>query len=136
IVDASANALILTCNDADFETVGDLLGAIAPLDSAVATLPLRVIELKSAQPTRVAQILQQVTITGHGGRAAPRGRNWLPTGRSERTLIVPDDNSGILLVRASEEVNAEIDRVVREIDRDAAREFEIRTIVLERANAA
>ncbi|HRQ75801.1 MAG TPA: secretin N-terminal domain-containing protein [Phycisphaerales bacterium] len=124
ITDAAANALIVTCTDADFAVVGDLLAALAPLDAGSAAAPLRSIELRAAVPSRAAEILRQVALRSAAGGARPA-----------QAMIIPDDNSGILLVRASAEVNAEIDRVLAEIDRDAAQEFEIRTLLVERANA-
>ncbi|TVQ54711.1 MAG: hypothetical protein EA377_04940, partial [Phycisphaerales bacterium] len=120
--DPRSNTLIVTASPEAMKEVEDLLRELdRPLGEEV--FPLRTVELETAEPQRAAQILEQTVL------AADQRR------RSE-TTIVPDNNSGVLLIRASEEINAEIDRVLAEIDRDAVREFEIRTITLERANAS
>ncbi|UCD76487.1 MAG: hypothetical protein JSV91_06095 [Phycisphaerales bacterium] len=120
--DERTNTLLVTASPRQLEEVDTLL---EELDQELGQdiHPLRVVELKAAQPNQVADLLRQVVIGSDQQR-------------DTTTLIVPDDNSGVLLVRASEEVNAEIDEVLAEIDRDAAREFEIRTIMLERADAS
>ena len=46
-------------------------------------------------------------------------------------MIVPDDNSRVLLVRAADDINTEIDTILQEVDRDSTSTFDIRTIVLE-----
>jgi type II secretion system protein D len=84
---------------------------------------LRMIELSAAQPQEAARILDQVVI---GSDQARRGS----------TLIVPNDSTGVLLVRASDTVMAEIDAVLKEIDRPPTSQFKVRSVVLERADAA
>ncbi len=84
---------------------------------------LRRIELSAAQPAEAARILDQVVV---GSDQARRGS----------TLIVPNDATGVLLVRASDQVMAEIDNVLKEIDRPPTTQFKVRSFLLERADAA
>ncbi|MHC4320002.1 MAG: secretin N-terminal domain-containing protein [Planctomycetota bacterium] len=83
--------------------------------------PLRTIELSAIRPQQAATILEKVVIGSDQKRRSS-------------TLIVADDSSGVLLVRAPEDVMDEIDEVLAEIDRRSTREFKIRTIVLKAAN--
>ena len=120
--DARTNALLVT---ADGPQLKEVAGLIAQLDAPIteALPPLRTIAMKSARPSQAARLLQQAIIKGLGARAST-------------TTILPDDASGLLLVRADDETSKEIDRVLAEIDRDAADEFAVRTISLKRADAA
>ena len=84
--------------------------------------PLTVIELASAQPSAAARILDQAVI-----------------GNDERlrstTLVLPDDASGILLVRADGPTLSEMNDVLGRIDREATSRFPVRTLELLRADA-
>ncbi|MEE8459549.1 MAG: secretin N-terminal domain-containing protein, partial [Phycisphaerales bacterium] len=61
--------------------------------------PLKLIELTAAQPQQVAQMLDKVVLGSDQTRRAS-------------TLIVADDTTGMLLVRASDEIMAEIEVVL------------------------
>jgi type II secretion system protein D len=119
--EARTNTLLVTASSEHLAEVDRLL---ADLDRELGEdiHPLRVVEMKAALPSRAAELLDKIVVGSDQRRRAT-------------TMIVPDDNSGVLLVRASAEVSAEIDTVLTEIDRDAAREFPVRTITLERAAA-
>ncbi len=121
LADQPNNAIILVCNDADFATVGDILAAIT-VASDTADLPLTVIELESMRADQAASLLTQLLV------ASDRSRR-------KNTLIVPSNDTGQLLVRAPENVVADIRSVLGEIDRKATTEFPVRTIVLQRADA-
>ena len=119
--DERSNTLIVT---GSAETLSQVDGLLEQLDTSteVGVKPLRIIQLKAAKPTTVAGILDKVVIGGDQVRRAA-------------TLIVPDDDAGVLLVRADEAAATEIDTVLAEIDRDGAVAFPVRTITLERASA-
>jgi len=106
------------------EQMGEIEQLIAQLDrpTGAAREALRIVSLNAAQPSTAARLLRESVLGGDQQAAAA-------------TTIVADDASGILLVRATPEVNAEIDRVLAQIDRDASAELAPRTIVLERADA-
>jgi len=122
VADDRTNTLLVTASP---EMMKEAEALIENLDQQLAEdrYPLRTIELTSARAQHAAQILE---------------RTVLGTDQKRRTesMIVPDDDAGVLLVRASEQVNAEIDRVLKEIDRDATSEYEIRSITVEHADAA
>lgn len=84
--------------------------------------PLRIVALESAQPSTIAQLLDDAVV-------------GTDQARRSTTLIVPNDDSGVLIVRASDEVNAEIDRLLLDVDRNAADDLPVRTLVVERADA-
>ncbi len=120
--DERTNTLMVTAAPEQLAEVDVLL---ADLDRSLGDglQPLRSIELAASLPSRAAEIIRDVVIGTDQARRAS-------------TVIVPDDNSGVLLVRAPDDVRAEIDAVLAEIDRDASRAFDVRTITLERADAA
>jgi type II secretory pathway component GspD/PulD (secretin) len=119
--DARTNTLLVTAAPEQLAEVDQLL---KELDQELGEdmHPLRIIELQAALPTNVARVIDQVVIGSDQDRRTA-------------TVVLPDDASGTLLVRASPAVNDEIDSVLAEIDRDAAAQFPVRTITLERANA-
>jgi type II secretory pathway component GspD/PulD (secretin) len=53
----------------------------------------------------------------------------------DRAQVVADDAAGVLLVRADAGAREQIGRVIAEVDRSAARQFAIRQVKLERADA-
>ncbi len=120
--DERTNTLLVTASP---EQLTEVDGLLQELDRKLGEdrHTLRMIELTAAQPRQAAQILDQVVIGSDQTRRSS-------------TLIVPDDNTGVLLVRAGDDVMNEIDEVLAEIDRPSTREFKVRTIVLERADAA
>ncbi|MCP3904428.1 MAG: hypothetical protein GY715_12440 [Planctomycetes bacterium] len=119
--DNRTNTLLVTASPEQLVEVEDLLGDL-DRELGDAVHPLRLVELTAARPSQVARILDNVVVGSDQERRTT-------------TMIVPDDGSGMLLVRADAAVNAEIDRVLAEIDRDAAGGFAVRTITLERADA-
>ena len=119
--DERTNTLLATANPEQLAEIDNLLMQLdRPLEDA--TYPLQIIELTAAQPAQAASLLQQTIIGTNQQRRAS-------------TLIIPDDNAGLLLVRAPDEVFAEIQSVLAQIDRKATSEFKVRTIVLQHASA-
>ncbi|MFM1821871.1 MAG: hypothetical protein RI967_137 [Planctomycetota bacterium] len=84
--------------------------------------PLETLALVHARASDVAQAIDRVVLAVDPARKA-------------RTQVVADDGAGVLLVRAEGEVLAEIRSVVGELDRAATRQFAIRPIRLEHADA-
>jgi type II secretory pathway component GspD/PulD (secretin) len=84
--------------------------------------PLETIALAFAKPSEVSTTIDRLVIGNDNARR-------------ERTQVVADDAAGVLLVRAEAEVLEEIRGIVREIDRAGARQYPIRQIRLERADA-
>jgi len=120
--DERTNTLLVTAAPEHLTEVDDLLDR---LDRKLgeAMHPLRMIELVSAQPSRAAELIEKIVLS-------------TDQQRRESTMIAPDDQSGMLLVRASDAVMDEIDTLLGEIDRDATEAYEVRTITLELASAS
>lgn len=122
IPDQQGGGLIVSANDVDFEVIARVITAMHRFTPIEDAPPLTMIETRSAAPSRLKTIIEQVLI---GGDPA----------RRERITLVPDDPSQLLLVRAREEDLAAIRDVVKEVDRFETRELPIRTVKLERADA-
>lgn len=122
IPDQQGSGLIVSANSVDFEVVGRVLVAMNRFTPIEDAPPLTMIETQSALPSRLKSILDQVVI---GGDAT----------RRDRIVIVPDDPSQLLLVRANEEDLQAIRDVVKEVDRVETQELPIRAIKLQRADA-
>jgi type II secretion system protein D len=120
--DERTNTLLVTASP---EQLAEIDGLLKDLDAATGEErhPLRIIELAAAQPQKAAEIIKQVVI-------------GTDQARRSSTLIAADNESGVLLVRAADDVNAEIDQLLPLIDRHAADEYPVRTLTLERADAA
>ena len=120
-VDERSNQLIVTASTEELSEVESLLKQLDVEDGSERN-PLTVIELASAQPSAAARILDQAVI-----------------GNDERlrstTLVLPDDASGILLVRADGPTLSEMNDVLGRIDREATSRFPVRTLELLRADA-
>ena len=120
-VDARSNQLIVTASTEELAEVETLLERLDVEDGRERN-PLAVIELAAASPSAAARILDQAVIGGDERLRAT-------------TLVLPDDASGVLLVRADEPTLAEMKDVLGRIDREATSRFPVRTIELTRADA-
>ena len=120
-VDDRSNQLIVTASTEELAEVERLLGKLDVEDGREKN-PLTVIELAAAAPSAAASLLDRAVI-----------------GSDERlrstTLVLPDDQSGVLLVRADEQTLAELKSVIARIDREATSRFPVRSIELQRADA-
>ena len=103
---------------AEIERLLGLLDAPSPSSAA----PLEVIAIMNGKASEALATIEKVVF-------APN-----PALR-ERAQVVADDGAGVLLLRAEPAAREEIVRVVAEIDRSAARQFAIRQVKLERADA-
>jgi type II secretory pathway component GspD/PulD (secretin) len=119
--DPRTNTLVVT---ASAETLREVESLVSRLDAANERdrRPLEIIDLAAADARTAAELLTR-TVVGDD------------QARRESTLIVADEGSGTLLVRADDGALAEIRTILREIDRPATGEFKVRSIVLERADA-
>ncbi|MEE2908342.1 MAG: secretin N-terminal domain-containing protein [Planctomycetota bacterium] len=119
--DQRTNMLLVTASPQHLAEVERL---VKQLDQPVedAALPLRSITLQTATPSKAAGLLEDIVFGPNPARRLS-------------TIIVADDASGTLLVRADEGTMKEINEVLSEIDRDPTNAFEVRTITLERADA-
>ncbi len=122
IPDQQGGGVIVSANDVDFEVIARVITAMHRFTPIEDAPPLTMIETRSAAPSRLKTIIEQVLI---GGDPA----------RRERITLVPDDPSQLLLVRAAEEDLAAIRDVVKEVDRFETKELPVRTVKLERADA-
>ncbi len=122
IPDQPGSGLIVSANDIDFEIIGRVLVAMNRFTPIEDAPPLTILETQSASPSRLKQIIDQIIIGGD------------PT-RRDRIVIVPDDPSQLLLIRANEEDLQAIQDVVKEVDRFETKELPIRAIKLQRADA-
>ena len=130
IPDVPGNALVVACNDADFETVGDLIGALSR--PAVHEFDIRTIVLERAGASAVAGAIQRLYDDRARISAATRGRR--NTGR--RISIVGDEASRTLLVAASDEDFEQISDLVKQFDSpQATKSLEFRVFELQHAKA-
>lgn len=120
--DSRTNTLIVTAAP---EQLAEVEALLSELDQASgeARYPLRIVELKHARPQQATQILNQVVLANNQEL-------------KKSMLIVPYEEAGILLLRGPDETMQEVDRILAEVDRDASKEFEVRTITVERADAS
>lgn len=122
IPDQQGSGLIISANALDFEVVGRVLAAMNRFTPIEDAPPLTMIETQSASPSRLKQIIDQVLIGGDPGRR-------------DRIVLVPDDPSQLLLVRANEADLQAIREVVKEVDRFETKDLPIRAVKLKRADA-
>ncbi|MCP4496015.1 MAG: hypothetical protein GY825_04450 [Phycisphaeraceae bacterium] len=120
-VDARSNQLVVTASTEELAEVESLLAQLDVEDGRERN-PLTVIELAAARPTAAARLLDQAVIGGDERLRAT-------------TLVLADDASGVLLVRADAPTLAEMRDVLERIDREATSRFPVRTIELTRADA-
>ena len=119
--DTRTNSIVVTGSAEQMKEVETLLAEL-DRETVLDKAPLNVIELASASARRVAEILDTVVV---GDDQALRSR----------IMILPDEDAGVLLVRADPPVLEEIRTVLAEVDRDTTADFPVRSIVLKRANA-
>jgi type II secretion system protein D len=119
--DTRTNSLVVTGSAEQMKEIGTLLAEL-DRETILEKAPLKVIELVSASARRAAEILDAVVV---GDDQSLRSR----------IMILPDEDAGVLLVRADPSVLEEIQTVLAEIDRDSTADFPVRSIVLKRANA-
>ncbi|MDG2029601.1 MAG: secretin N-terminal domain-containing protein [Phycisphaerales bacterium] len=119
--DTRTNSLVVTGSAEQMKEIETLLTEL-DRETIMEKAPLKVIELVSASARRVAEILDTVVI---GDDQVLRSR----------IMILPDEDAGVLLVRADPPVLEEIQAVLAEVDRDSTSDFPVRSIVLKRANA-
>ena len=103
---------------AEIERLLTVLDAPSPIADAA----LETIVVNNGKPSEVLLTIEKVVFAAN------------PSMR-ERAQIVADDASGMLLVRADASAREEIGRVIAEIDRSATKQFAIKQIKLERADA-
>jgi type II secretion system protein D len=119
--DERTNTLVVS-GASEFATEVERIVARLDEPGSGARAPLETIALAFARPSEVAANVAKLVV---GDDAA----------RRERTQVVADDAAGVLLVRADPEVLGEIRSVVGELDRAGSRQFPIRQVRLERADA-
>ncbi|HRQ72312.1 MAG TPA: secretin N-terminal domain-containing protein [Phycisphaerales bacterium] len=121
IADDRTNSMLVTASASQHEEIVRLLGA-ADVRQAEDGLALAILPLAHAQPSTVQRIVEQVLI----------GRD---PGRRERIQISAEDQSGLLVVRASEEDLADVRSVVAEVDTSKVADLPVRAIRLHNADA-
>ncbi|MDX2132575.1 MAG: secretin N-terminal domain-containing protein [Planctomycetota bacterium] len=122
IAEPRTNTLLVTASE------GQHREATALLKQADAALTdpdqeLAIITLRQAAPSTVRRIVDEVI----GGR---------DPGRKERVQIAGDDGSSVLVVRASKDDLAEVRAIIAQVDQAETGGLPLRSIKLERANAA
>ncbi len=120
--DSRTNMLIVTAAPEQLAEVESLIDRLDQ-PTGESRYPLKIVELKHARPQQASQILQQVVLANDQEL-------------KQSMLVVPYEDAGILLLRGPEETMQEVDHILVEIDRDASREFEVRTLTVERADAS
>ncbi|MAY75359.1 MAG: hypothetical protein CMJ31_11685, partial [Phycisphaerae bacterium] len=119
--DRRTNALYVTASETQLAEVNRLIDeADAPVDGVA--LPLTVVEIEHARPSAVERAVREVLV----------GRD---PARANRIQVSADDETGQLIVRATEEDIEEIRSLVDQIDVQGAGAYPVRSITLERADA-
>lgn len=121
IADDRTNSMLVTASASQHEEIVRLLAA-ADVRQAEDGLSLAILPLAHAQPSTVQRIVEQVLI----------GRD---PGRRERIQISAEDQSGLLVVRASEEDLGDVRAVVAEVDTSKVADLPVRAIKLQNADA-
>ena len=121
VADRRTNSLIVTATEPQLNEVELLL---RQLDVSTSTdlPPLEAVEILSSQPSAIARLVNQSLLASDPAAAAT-------------VTVVPDDASGLLLIRAEDTMRVRIKDLVAQLDRDRSEQFDIRTIELERADA-
>ncbi|MCH2160695.1 MAG: hypothetical protein MK085_02355 [Phycisphaerales bacterium] len=120
-VDERSNILLVTASVEELAEVETLLAKL-DVEAASEQYPLEVIELEIASPRTAASIIDEAVLGADGSLRS-------------NTLVVPDEQAGVLLVRADKTTLTEIKTVLEKIDRDSTNRFPVRSIQLERADA-
>ncbi len=129
----SGNRLLVVCSDADLERVSGLIEKLdVPPDDEASE---RFVHLKSARPSEIAPILEQVA-SGSGGGATPRrapvrriikGKRVVRRPVVRRTggggatgpRFIPDDASRLLIVYCNNKDWEKIEPIIRRLDDEA-----------------
>ncbi len=119
--DSRTNSLIVSGTARQFEEVARLLATL-DVPTIDESLPLTILTIESALPSRIVKMVNAIVIGSDKGRR-------------EQIVVVPDDTSRTLLVRAPADDLATIRRIIAEVDQSEAKEFPVRSIKLERADA-
>lgn len=120
-VDPRGHAIIAVGSKAAISEARKML-TLVDADPASNPSPLRVFELSHLRPASAARIVREGVLAGDAAAMA-------------RSTIIPEEDLGVLLVRAPEAVSTRIAEVLREVDRASADGVELRTLKLERADA-
>ena len=106
------------------EMSGEIERLLAVLDapSPIAGAALETIAISNGRASEALATVEKVVFAADPSMRA-------------RAQLVADDGAGVLLLRAEPAAREEIMRVIGEIDRSASRQFAIRQIKLERADA-
>lgn len=130
IADQPGNSLIVACNDADFETVGDLIAALSR--PAAEEFDIRSIVLERASASSVATAIQRLYDDRSRISAAARGRRDI----GRRISIIGDEASRTVLVAASDDDFEQISELVEQFDSpQATSALEFRVFELRHARA-
>ncbi|MFM2163620.1 MAG: Type secretion system protein precursor, partial [Planctomycetota bacterium] len=114
--------MVVIAGGADMGTEIERLLGVLDAPSPIAGAVLETVVISSGRPSDVLATIEKVVFDAN------------PSLR-DHARIVADDSAGVLLIRADETARGEIARVVSEVDRGAARQFPIRQVKLERADA-
>ncbi|TVQ62329.1 MAG: hypothetical protein EA378_05260 [Phycisphaerales bacterium] len=122
VPDERTNTLLLTATEAQHAQAIDLIAA-ADTATTDADTVLEVIQVREASAQGVARVIQEVVI----------GRD---EARRAKIAISTPESGNLLVVRAPEGELEEIRRVVADVDISGASGLPVRTVKLERADAA
>ncbi len=115
--DPTTNSLVLYASQGEVDSFMPLIESMNVEDSSANT-PQRLV-LEHADPAQLSELLTQIftePARQSGGRGGRGGRGGGSTGQKLIPIILPDDNSNSLIVRASEKDFQEIVKMVEELD--------------------
>ena len=121
VADERSNALLVTATRAQHAEVGELLAAADESLEEAGTV-LEIIPVRQGRPSAIAGVIREVFV----------GRD---PARAESLRISPQDESGVLVVRAAEADAAEVRSLVERLDQPQGATHPVRSIKLANGDA-
>ncbi len=138
-VSPSGNALVITDYADNLKRIARIIAALdVPSGSEVTVVPLRYAVASELAPTLQKLIDLQSGSSGvvPGAPNAPQGAAVIAGSGAMRAVIIPEDLSNSLIVRATNGAQlGEIERMIKRLDRPQADEDNIHVVYLRNANA-
>jgi len=122
VADSRTNTLLITASSAQHDEITGLI-ASGDISLEIANLKMAIIPLEHATPSSIRRIVEQVII----------GRD---PAKKDRVQISAEDATNMFVVKADEETLKEVRALVAKIDVSESGSYPVRSIKLERADAA
>lgn len=135
-VSPSGNALVVTDYADNLKRIARIIAALdVPTGTEVTVVPLTYAVASDLAPT-LQKLIDMQTVTS-GGPGAPGVQTAVASSGAMRAVILPETASNSLIVRATNGAQlAEIERMIRRLDRPQNDQDNIHVVYLRNANAA